>query len=56
MPALVAGIHVFFLPYRKQDGDGRVKPGHGEGNGSNMRKLHVNPGFPALTPADVTTM
>jgi len=30
MPALVAGIHVFFLSYRKQDVDGRVKPGHDE--------------------------
>jgi hypothetical protein len=28
MPALVAGIYVFFLSYRKQDVDGRVKPGH----------------------------
>jgi hypothetical protein len=27
MPALVAGIHVF-LPERKQDVDGRDKPGH----------------------------
>jgi hypothetical protein len=56
MPALVAGIHVFFLPYRKQDVDGRVKPGHDEGNGSNMRNPHVNPRLSALTAADVATM
>jgi hypothetical protein len=56
MPALVAGIHVFFLPYRKQDVDGRVKPSHDEGNGSNMRKPHVNPPFPALTAAHAATM
>jgi hypothetical protein len=30
MPALVAGIHVLLLSYRKQDVDGRVKPGHDE--------------------------
>jgi hypothetical protein len=30
MPALVAGIHVFLLSYRKQDVEGRVKPGHDE--------------------------
>ena len=29
MPALVAGIHVFFDDMR-QDVDGRVKPGHDE--------------------------
>ena len=29
MPALVAGIHVFL--YRCQDVDGRVKPGHDDG-------------------------
>jgi hypothetical protein len=56
MPALVAGIHVFFLPYRKQDVDGRVKPGHDEGNGSNMRLMHVNPRLSALTPAHAATM
>jgi hypothetical protein len=56
MPALVAGIHVFFLSYRKQDVDGRVKPGHDEGNGSNMHKLHVNPRLSALTAADTATM
>jgi hypothetical protein len=34
MPALVAGIHVFFAA-RKQDVDGRDKPGHdGEGAAS----------------------
>jgi hypothetical protein len=36
--------------------DGRVKPGHDEKSFSNMHKPHVNPPFPALTPADVTTM
>jgi hypothetical protein len=56
MPALVAGIHVFFQPYRKQDVDGRVKPSHDERNGSNMQNPHVNPTLPALTPARVTTM
>jgi hypothetical protein len=56
MPALVAGIHVFFSAYRKQDVDGRVKPGHDEGNGSNMRKLHVNPQHRALTRAHAATM
>jgi hypothetical protein len=69
MPALVAGIHVFLLSYRKQDVDGRafaspkvlrprrrVKPGHDEGNGSNMHKLHVNPRLSALTPAHAATM
>jgi hypothetical protein len=56
MPALVAGIHVFLPSYRKQDVDGRVKPGHDEGNGSNMHKLHVNPRLSALTPAGAATM
>jgi hypothetical protein len=28
MPALVAGIHVFLRSSRKQDVDGRDKPGH----------------------------
>ncbi|MEH2524967.1 hypothetical protein V1288_002876 [Bradyrhizobium sp. AZCC 2176] len=31
MPGLVPGIHVFFaLNWKKQDVDGRVKPGHDE--------------------------
>jgi hypothetical protein len=30
MPGLVPGIHVFSLSSRKQDVDGRVKPGHDE--------------------------
>jgi hypothetical protein len=30
MPALVAGIHDFIFQGRKQDVDGRVKPGHDE--------------------------
>ena len=30
MPALVAGIHDFIFQRRKQDVDGRVKPGHDE--------------------------
>jgi len=30
MPALVAGIHVFFNPSRVKDVDGRDKPGHDE--------------------------
>jgi hypothetical protein len=28
MPALVAGIHVFFLSFSEQGVDGRDKPGH----------------------------
>jgi hypothetical protein len=36
--------------------DGRVKPGHDEKNWSNMRKQHVNPPFPALTPEGAATM
>jgi hypothetical protein len=55
MPGLDPGIHVF-LTLLQQDVDGRVKPGHDEGNGSNMRKLHVNPQLPALTPAHAATM
>jgi hypothetical protein len=55
MPGLVPGIHVF-LPYRKQDVDGRVKPGHDEESWSNMRFMHVNPPFPALTAARAATM
>jgi hypothetical protein len=31
MPALVAGIHVFFLSFSEQDVDGRDKPGHDSG-------------------------
>jgi hypothetical protein len=31
MPALVAGIHVFLRCLRKQDVDGRDKPGHDSG-------------------------
>jgi hypothetical protein len=31
MPALVAGIHVFGCPRRKEDVDGRDKPGHDVG-------------------------
>jgi hypothetical protein len=30
MPGLVPGIHVFVSQQRKQDVDGRVKPGHDE--------------------------
>jgi hypothetical protein len=30
MPALVAGIHTFLRALRKQDVDGRDKPGHDE--------------------------
>jgi hypothetical protein len=54
MPALVAGIHV--LAYRKQNVDGRVKPGHDEKNGTNMRLMHVNPRLSALTPVRAATM
>jgi hypothetical protein len=28
MPGLVPGIHVFAIPARKKDVDGRDKPGH----------------------------
>jgi hypothetical protein len=28
MPGFMPGIHVFFVPARKQDVDGRDKPGH----------------------------
>jgi hypothetical protein len=28
MPALVAGIHVLFVSFIKEDVDGRDKPGH----------------------------
>jgi len=28
MPALVAGIHVFFATFSKKDVDARDKPGH----------------------------
>jgi hypothetical protein len=49
------GIHVF-LTLLQQDVDGRVKPGHGEKSFSNMRFLHVNPPFPALTAARAATM
>jgi hypothetical protein len=31
MPALVAGIHVFFIAGSMQDVDGRDKPGHDDG-------------------------
>jgi hypothetical protein len=55
MPGLVPGIHVL-LTLLQQDMDGRVKPGHDAGNGSNMRKLHVNPPRPALTAARAATM
>jgi hypothetical protein len=34
MPGLVPGIHVLFSEPREQDVDGRVKPGHDEGNAS----------------------
>src|SRR5215510_8229247 len=34
MPGLVPGIHVFLDPYRKQDVDGRDKPGHDGGEHS----------------------
>jgi hypothetical protein len=70
MPAPVAGIHVFLiLAYRKQDVDGRAfasPKGFGPAGGSspamtrkswsNMRFMHVNPLFPALTAAQVATM
>jgi hypothetical protein len=31
MPALVAGIHVFFAELQQADMDGRDKPGHDSG-------------------------
>jgi hypothetical protein len=68
MPGLAPGIHVF-LTLLQQDVDGRafaspkglrprrrVKPGQDEKSLSNMRKLHVNPPFPALTAAQAATM
>jgi hypothetical protein len=39
MPGLVPGIHVF-LPSRRKDVDGRVKPGHDEGNVPLQTKKH----------------
>ena len=38
MPALVAGIHVFFA-HPIEDVDGRDKPGHDGGEGQGLRKL-----------------
>jgi hypothetical protein len=39
MPAIVAGIHVF-LAARKQDVDGRDKPGH-DGNTTSVQSINV---------------
>ena len=49
MPGLVPGIHVFFeLNWKKQDVDGRVKPGHDE-MGVFRRMAATSPAcFPAL--------
>jgi hypothetical protein len=67
MPGLMPGIHVFLI-LLQQDVDGRAKasgsdavlrttmPGHDERKWSNMRKRHVNPQLPALTPAHAATM
>jgi hypothetical protein len=38
MPALVAGIHVFFA-HPIEDVDGRDKPGHDVGEGQGLTKL-----------------
>jgi hypothetical protein len=43
MPALVAGIHVFFLSFREQGVDGRDKPGHDSGEVVNSPESEPQP-------------
>ena len=54
MPGLVPGIHVFFaLDWKKQDVDGRVKPGHDEtgvvsAHGTHQAPLAFRPFWPQI--------
>jgi hypothetical protein len=46
MPALVAGIHVFFLSTLK-DVDGRDKPGHDDGEAVTLQRPYNFTRFPS---------